>query len=117
MIADLGLLAVEAEYAPTEVLLDRPGGTYVGSKWVPSAAAPVPVMASMQPMSLQTSGLMLKDESEGVRNEAMWMMYSRTAVTTDDIVTYGGDRYRVIKVWDWIEMAGFCRAALGMIKP
>lgn len=108
---DLGFV-VDAEAVPV-ILTAHVGGAYdADGKWIAASASPVTIMATVQP----TSGRILRDLPEGVRDEARFTLWSRHTVVLDDVVSYDGRAFRVTYVWPRYE-GGFTRAVLGLKKP
>jgi hypothetical protein len=77
-------------------------------KGVDGASTTTSIRAVIQP----ATGNQLRDLPEGVRTEAQWLLWSRSEVLLDDVVTHKGVEYRVVYVWPRDEGA-FYRAALG----
>lgn len=89
------------------------GGAYnTGGAWVPVAPVPTTIAATIQP----ASGAALRDLPEGIRDEADYLGWSRTAVLLDDEIQFVGRWYRVMYVWPRVT-DGFTRFALGRLKP
>ncbi|QJD54316.1 hypothetical protein [Aminobacter phage Erebus] len=109
MILDLGFV-IEAEAQPA-VFERKSGGNYVEGDWIANAANVVNTTATIQP----ASGRQLMDVPEGVRAEARFLLWTRSELALDDVVIYGGARYRVVYTWPRPE-GGFNRAALGLTK-
>jgi len=84
--------------------------SYVDGERVPGAVTAATIKAVIQPMP----GRELRDLPEGIREEAGWLLWSRTAIANDDVIVHGGRSYRALKVWPRDE-CGFTRAALGML--
>ncbi len=106
---DLGFV-IEAEAVPI-TLSRKGGGSYVSGKWVASADLTTPTTGTIQP----TTGRQLAGMPEGVRSEARYVLWTRSALALDDVVIYGGANHRVIWMWPRPE-GGFNRAALGLLK-
>ena len=77
-------------------------------KLVPGAPSTITIRAVIQP----ATGNQLRDLPEGIRTEAQWLLWSRSAVALDNVVTHKGVEYRVMYLWPRDEGA-FYRAALG----
>ncbi|MCO5152581.1 MULTISPECIES: phage head completion protein [unclassified Shinella] len=93
-------------------LTTRPDGTYNDDGDVVDAAPEVnTIRAAIQP----ASGRQLMDLPEGIRTEARWLLWSRSEVEVDNLITAKGLSYRVMHVWPRDEGA-FFRAALGQLK-
>ena len=100
--------AIDGEAGPVQILR-KSGGTYSGKgKWVGEVATPEPAMAVVQP----ATGAKLLDLPEGERSEAQFFIWSRSDLTLDDVVVYGGKNYRILFAWPRPE-GGFTRAVLG----
>lgn len=84
------------------------GGSYVHGKWVASAAAPGNIQAAIQP----ASGRQLMDLPEGVRSDASFVGWSRTAVKVNGTIGYDGKSWRIVFVWPRPQ-DGFTRFAMG----
>lgn len=108
---DLGLLAVEEESVPVTVFAKVAGSYDADGDYVPASPTEVIINAAIQP----TSGRQLLDLPEGIRAEARYMLWSRSALALDDVVLYGGSRYRVIFLWPRPD-GGYTKAALGLTK-
>lgn len=110
MTDDLLNLAILAE--AESVTHERMVGAYdAKGKWVPGVATIGAIMATVQP----ASGRQLMDMPEGIRTEAKYVMWSEKATVVDDIVIYGGQRYKVLYTWPR-RADSFTRAALGLTK-
>lgn len=106
---DLGW-AIDAEAVP--IAIEQQTGEYdADGKWTPSEWRLTSAMGTIQP----ASGRQLMDLPEGVRTEARFFLWTRSALAEGDIVGYGGSRYRVVYTWPRPE-GGFTRAALGLTK-
>ena len=109
-------LAIDGEAVPV-TLKTRTAGSYSDTgDWVSGVQTSSSIMATIQPGSVRDSGTMLKDAKEGVRAEAEWIVWSRSAIAIDDVITHASVTYRVIFVWPRAE-GGFYRAALGRDMP
>ena len=103
---------IEAEANAIVSIERKTGGAYVSGKWVPSA----PTTQNNVSVVLQpTGGRELRDLPEGIRKEAKYSLWSPGTVVLDDVIVYGGKRYRVIFVWERPE-GTFTKAALGLIS-
>lgn len=110
MILDLGPI-IDAEAVPVQ-FSRKSGGSYNGDgEWTGEAVTTTPGLATVQP----AMGRKLLDLPEGERNEARYFLWTREALSLDDIVVYGADQLRVIFVWPRPE-GGFTRAALGRLR-
>jgi hypothetical protein len=81
-------------------------------KWVPGISVETSIPCVIQP----ARGTALMDMPEGIRHDAEWLGWSRTAVKTNDEIVYQSVRYRVMFVWPRV-MDGFTRFALGRMTP
>lgn len=79
-------------------------------EWAPGEKTETSIRAAIQP----ASGQKLNDLPEGIRNEARWLAWSRSAMALGDVISHGGAKYRVMYVWPRID-GGFWRVALGML--
>lgn len=105
-------LAIDAE---AEDVTWRPRGADIfdaRGNGVPGVRADVPGRAAIQP----TNGRNIQDLPEGVREEAMYVGWTRSTVAVDDHIVYRGDTYRVIAAKPR-PMDGFTRIALGRFVP
>lgn len=87
-----------------------------GKAIVASAGVPA-IRAAIQP----ASGRQLADLPEGVREEAKYLMWTRTEVENGDHVAIRRsgilvDVYRIVYVWPRRPIDQFTRAALGLAK-
>lgn len=78
---------------------------------VPGTPTTSTIRAAIQP----ASGRQLEDLPDGIRNEARWLVWSRSEIRLDDEIGHAGSRYRVMHVWPRFE-GGFWRAAAGLLK-
>ncbi|CAN7389519.1 hypothetical protein [Neorhizobium sp. LjRoot104] len=81
-------------------------------EWVPGSPDAATIRAAIQP----ASGNQLMDVPEGMRTEARWLLWSRSEVKVDDMITSGGVSYRVMHLWPRAD-GGFYRAAIGRLDP
>lgn len=105
-------LAIDAE---AEDVTWRPRGADVfdaRGNGVPGVRADVPTRAAIQPVT----GNNTRDLPEGVRTEAVYVGWTRSAVADEDHIVYRGDTYRVIASRPR-PMDGFTRIALGRFVP
>ena len=72
---------------------------------------PVDIAADVQP----TTGKMLQDLPEGVREEVNHFIWTPYDLQNDHVVIYDGDRHRVVKLWPR-RSDGFTKAAIGKLK-
>lgn len=110
MLLNVGI-AIDA-FAVAVTRSRNAAGTYdADGEFVPGAAAALAIMATIQPVS----GRELKDMPEGIRNEARWLVWSRSDILVDDTIAYKSENYRVLFVWPRDEGV-FYRAAIGLLK-
>lgn len=102
---------IEAEANATVSIERKAGGAYVSGKWVPAAPT---IEADVRVVLQPTSGRELRDLPEGLRVEAKYSLWLQGTVALDDVVIYGGKRYRVIFLWERPE-GSFTKAALGLV--
>lgn len=104
-------LAIDGE--AVNVTLKRKAAGYYDDdgNWVPGAPTTSTIRAAVQP----ASGRQLEDLPDGIRNEARWLVWSRSEIRLDDQITHAGSNYRVMFVWPRAD-GGFHRAALGLLK-
>ncbi|KQV83240.1 hypothetical protein [Rhizobium sp. Root1220] len=101
-------IAIDGE-AVNVLLTTKATGSYnADGDFVPGAPTTSTIRAAIQPVK----GNQLLDMPEGIRTEAGWMIWTRSAVAVDNQITSGGILYRVLFVWPRME-GGFYRAALG----
>jgi hypothetical protein len=104
---DLGP-TVEALAGPIQILRKSGGSYNAQGKWVGEQRAPEDATAVVQP----ATGSKLLDLPEGERFEAQFFMWTRSALTLDDMVVHDGSKYRILHAWPRPE-GGFTRAVLG----
>ncbi len=103
-------IAIDGE-AVNVTLTTKGAGSYNDDgDFVPGAPTDTTIRAAIQPVK----GNQLMDMPEGIRTEAGWMLWSRSALAVDDQITSGGIAYRVLFAWPRME-GGFYRAALGRL--
>lgn len=105
-------IAIDGEAVAVNKTTRAAGNYSEAGDWVPGASSSTSIMAAIQPVN----GNQLKDMPEGIRTEAGWVMWSRTSVALDDVITHGVITYRVLYVWPRAD-GGFFRAALGRDIP
>jgi len=100
--------AIEAEAVPIQILR-KSGGSYDSKGlWVGEQRTPENATAVVQP----ATGSKLLDLPEGERFEAQFFLWTRSALTLDDVVIHDGKEHRILFVWPRPE-GGFTRAVLG----
>jgi hypothetical protein len=106
-------IAIDGE-ARNVTLTTRAAGRYNDDgDFIPASAVSSTIRAAILP----ASGNRLMDVPEGIRTEAGWLLWSRTAVKVNDEITDGTVIYRVLFGWDRSPEGGFYRAALGRKTP
>ncbi len=101
----------EAENVSYRSVTAASGVWNTAGEWEPNAATVAVIEAAIQP----AKGTALMDMPEGIRNEAEWLGWSRTAVVTNDEINHNGVWYRVIFIWPR-KVDVFTRFALGRMK-
>ena len=110
-MAILNSVARAIDRFAVKVSLTRRGaGGYVDGVYIRGAATTSEIMAVIQP----ATGNQLMDVPEGIRVEARWIFWSRSALSVDDVIKHGGVSYRVMYTWPRDEGA-FHRAAIGRL--
>lgn len=104
-------LAIDGEAVNVSLKREAAGHYDGDGNWVPGSATTSTIRAAIQP----ASGRQLEDLPDGIRNEARWLVWSRSEIRLDDEITHGGSRYRVMHVWPRAD-GGFWRAAAGVLK-
>ena len=105
-------IAIDGE-ARNVTLTTRAAGAYnADGDFVPGSATISTIRAAIFP----ASGNQLRDMPEGIRTEAGWVCWSRSALAIDDQIAADGVTYRVLHAWPRPE-GGFHRAALGRVTP
>lgn len=89
---------------------DQTPGSATFGNWIPGAPSTTTIRAAVQP----ASGRQLMDLPEGLREEARWLVWSRSEIRKDDTIVHGGQSFRVMFVWPRME-GGFWRAAMGLL--
>lgn len=103
--------AIDRFAVPLTLYRTQPA-TYVDHK----AVVPPPVEVSIKGAVQPARGAQLLDLPEGMRTEASWLLWTRSAVAeNDEVETADGARYRVMWLWPRAE-GGFYRAAMGLLK-
>lgn len=104
-------IAIDAEAIDvTHRTVAAAGGAWndVGD-WVPAAPTSLTIKMALQP----AQGNRLLDLPEGVRQEARWFGWTRSAVVLNDEIQYAGKWYRVLFAWPRRTKDNFVRVALG----
>ena len=68
--------------------------------------------AVVLPFKLAAGGEQTKDLPEGVNYANLKTLYSITAIQNDDIISYSGDEYRVVKLIDIDDSGRFFNAVI-----
>ena len=105
-------IAIDGESVPVTITTRAAGAYNDTGDWIDGAPTTASIMAAIQPVS----GNQLKDMPEGIRTEAGWVAWSRSAIALDGVISHAGVTYRVLFVWPRAE-GGFYRAALGRDIP
>lgn len=104
---------IEQERAQHPIaLVANTGGSYnANGTWIPNATANQTIAGAMQPAK---DGERLFDDRNGSRIEIKLILWTKYTIQVDDRVTYRGETYRVVRIWDRAE-AAFYKAALGAL--
>lgn len=103
-------IAIDGE-AVNVSLTRRAAGAYDDDgNWIDGAPSTSTIRAAIQP----ASGRQLEDLPDGIRNEARWLVWSRSEIRLDDEFGHAAAFYRVMHVWPRAE-GGFWRAAAGLL--
>jgi hypothetical protein len=105
-------IAIDGEAKNVTLTMGADGSYDADGNFVHGTTTPTTIRAAIFP----ATGNALKDMPEGVRTEAGWLCWSRSAIAVDDQIADGGIVYRVLFVWPRPE-GGFYRAALGRMTP
>lgn len=112
MMIDLVATVLAEAETVTHYSISSAGGSYVNGRWVAASNTPVPIQATIQPVS----GRQLMDMPEGIRVEARNVIWTPTTIAEGDEIEHAGKRYRIIYLWDRDTEGGFHRAAMGLKK-
>lgn len=105
-------IAIDAEAIPLEHGVKSGAWSEpFGGKWIPGELAWSNIRGVLQP----ARGTQLRDLPEGLRDEALWILWTRAAVLLDDLIKDGAISCRVMFLWPRRE-GGFTRAAIGLLK-
>lgn len=104
---------IELEAATSPIALTaNTGGTYDSNgKWVANATVNRTIVGTMQPAK---DGERLVDDRNGTRVEIKFFLWTKQAIQVDDRVTYRGETFRVIRLWDRAD-GSFYKASLGVL--
>lgn len=99
------------------VLERSTGGTYSsGGTWSGTWSAPENIAGVIEPVT----GRDLKDMPEGIRSEAVALLFVKVSavngIAVNDRVTADAVSYRVIHIDEWTRYGGFHECVLGKIK-
>ena len=72
--------------------------------------------AVVLPFKLSSGGEHSKDLPEGVNYANLKTLYSITAIQNDDVISYGGNEYRVVKLTDIDDSGRFFKAVIERMK-
>lgn len=104
-------IAIDGEAVNVSLIRKASGHYNNDGDWVDGASTTTSIRAAIQP----ASGRQLEDLPDGIRNEARWLVWSRSEIRLDDKVTHASSNYRIMHVWPRAE-GGFWRAAAGLLK-
>lgn len=104
-------LAIDGEAVNVSLKRNAAGHYDQNGNWIPGVPSTSTIRAAIQP----ASGRQLEDLPDGIRNEARWLVWSRSEIRLDDVITHAGSGYRVMHVWPRMD-GGFWRAAAGLLK-
>jgi hypothetical protein len=102
--------AIDGEAVNVSLKREAEGQYDANGDWIAGTATTSSIRAAIQP----ASGRKLDDLPDGIRNEARWLVWSRSELRVNDEITHGGARYRVMHVWPRTD-GGFWRAAAGLL--
>lgn len=106
---DLGFV-IDGEAVNVSLTREGAGGHWNDDgDWVPGTTSSSTIRAAIQP----ASGRQLEDLPDGIRNEARWLVWSRTELRLEDKITHAGATYKIIHLWPRAD-GGFWRAAAGL---
>ncbi|MGV4796130.1 hypothetical protein [Rhizobium sp. F40D2] len=103
-------IAIDGEAVNVTLTTTAAGSYNDDGDFIQGAPTSATIRAAIQPVK----GNQLMDMPEGIRTEAGWMLWSRSAVAVDDQIISGGIVYRILFAWPRLE-GGFYRAALGRL--
>lgn len=103
-------IAIDGEAVNVSLTRKAAGSYNADGNFVPGAPTTSTVRAAVQP----ASGRQLMDLPEGLREEARWLVWSRSEIRMDDTIAHSGQSFRVMFVWPRME-GGFWRAAMGLL--
>lgn len=110
MLVDLWEV-IEPEAVTVQIERKTGGGYNDDGEWTGEVITPTDIQAVVQP----ATGAKLNDLPEGERASAEYFLWSNEALVLDDVIIYGGSRYRITSVWPRPE-GGFYRAVLGKMR-
>lgn len=103
-------VAIDEESVAATLLRAAAGSYTSGGRYVAGADTSTAIRMCVQPMN----GRQLMDVPEGVRDEAKFVGWSRTALVTTDRVQVGSTIYKIVFTWPR-PADGFTRVALGLM--
>ena len=103
-------IAIDGEAVNVTLTREAAGHYDDDGNWVPGEPTNSTISAAIQP----ASGRQLEDLPDGIRNEARWLVWSRSELRLDDKITHAGSSDRVMHVWPRAD-GGFWRAAAGLM--
>lgn len=104
-------IAIDAEAIDLTLKRNGPATFDLDGNYVFPGATTTTIRGMVQP----ASGRRLMDLPEGIRYEAQFLLWSRSEIRADDVVTHAGSNYRVMYIWPRLA-DGFTRAAMGLVK-
>lgn len=102
-------IAIDGEAVNVTLSREAAGHWDDDGNWVPGAPVPSTIRAAIQP----ASGRHLEDLPDGIRNEARWLVWSRSELKLEDRIGHGGSTYKIMHLWPRHD-GGFWRAAAGL---
>lgn len=105
-------IAIDGEARNVTLTTRAAGAHNADGDFVPGSATSTTIRAAIFP----ASGNQLRDMPDGIRTEAGWVCWSRSALAVDNQITADGIAYRILFAWPRPE-GGFHRAALGRVTP
>ena len=111
MIPSLADIVLE-EAVPISLRRKSGGGYDVNGEWTGEVETVSTIQATIQPVTNANALLSLP---EGEREDVRYFLWTTEALALDDVVTYGGDDYRISRLWVRPE-GGFTKAAVGLLR-
>lgn len=110
-MSSLAGLGIDRRAIPLTITPKNIGDYNASGDWVVTTpGTPTTLMGVIQPVS----GRQSMDMPEGIRAEAKWLVWSRSSIQNEDVISYQGSDYKVIFTWPRAE-GSFYRAALGLL--